>query len=161
MTEGSRLRRALDGLGSHAAVAGVLAFFALLTLLVTIQSQSDMLLWTGHHTVGVEDNGLVRYRVDGQNYTHVAKDPIASGTKVDIYYQASDPFTARVDSTAARVVDVAITAVPLMLALGVLALGVRRRRLMRAKPVAEKAFGAGLDPDFVQRQLDQLRRPPS
>jgi hypothetical protein len=158
--ERSRLRPTFDGLGGYAGAAGVLIFFALLTLLLTIQSQSDMLLWTGHHTIGVEDNGLVRYRVDGENYTHVAKDPIANGQQVDIYYKASDPFTARVDSTAARVVDIAVTAVPLALAAGVFWLGVRRRRRTRQATSDEDAFGTGLDSDFVARQLEQLRRPP-
>ncbi|HVV77488.1 MAG TPA: hypothetical protein VHC43_15800 [Mycobacteriales bacterium] len=161
MSARSRLSSAFDGLGPYAGIAAVLFVLALLMFLLIVQSQQDMLLWTGGRTVGTETNGLVRFRVDGQSYTFVPdQQSSADKPRVEVYYKKSDPFAARLDSTSVRVLDLSFTIAPLLVAAGVVGLGLRRRARGRTSPArAESAFGTGLDPDFVQRQLDQLRRP--
>jgi hypothetical protein len=161
VSAGTRLRGRFDGLGPYAGLAAALSIFALLTLLLTLQSRNDMLLWTGGHTTGVERGGVVRYQVDGDSYTHVSVSTPHEGAKVDVYYDRSDPFTARLDSLPARLADVGMTAVPLLLAVGVLALGDRRRSRIRKADTSAGSFGTGLDPDFVRRQLEARRRPPT
>ncbi|HVS67567.1 MAG TPA: DUF3592 domain-containing protein [Mycobacteriales bacterium] len=161
MSAGTRLSSALDGIGPYAGIAAALSIFALLSLLLTLQSRNDMLLWTGGHTIGVERGGVVRYQVDGEAYTHVPTSSPPEGARVDVYYDRSDPFTARLDSLPARLADVGMTGVPLVLGAGVLALGIRRRMRIRASDTAAGSFGTGLDPDFVRRQLAERRRPPT
>ncbi|HWC36793.1 MAG TPA: hypothetical protein VG650_18440 [Mycobacteriales bacterium] len=161
MSARSRLSSAFDGLGAHTGIATALVVFALLGFLLIIQSKQDTLLWTGRHAVGSETNGLVSFAVHGQRYTFVPNPNTSDNrSRVDVYYDKADPFTARLDSTWSRALDAAFVGFPLLLAGGVLGLGAWRRARRRTVPArADDAFGTGLDPDFVRRQLDQLRRP--
>ena len=63
----SRLAAALDGAGWAVGLAAVLFVFALLVVLLDLQSP-DAVLWTGHHVTGTEQGGIVSYRWQGQNY---------------------------------------------------------------------------------------------
>ena len=64
----ARLRNWFDGAGWYVGLAIALFVFALLAVLVGLQSQ-DRVLWTGQHVTGTEQNGVVYYKWQGQNYT--------------------------------------------------------------------------------------------
>jgi len=56
----ARVRGWYDGSGWFVAAAVVLIVFALLALLLGLQS-SDRMLWTGQQVVGTEHQGIVTY----------------------------------------------------------------------------------------------------
>jgi hypothetical protein len=153
-----RVRGFCDGLGAYLGVAAALLVFAVLGLLLVLQSPKDVLLWTGTRVIGNEQGGLVSYRWQGEAYTldvpGYGNDPY-----VVVYVDPSDPTNAERESRFVRGSDVALTVLPVTLALGVVALGAYRRRSTRRQD-AQRAdgFGTGLDPDFVRRQLEQIRR---
>jgi hypothetical protein len=156
-----RLSGAFDGLGRYVGLAVALVVLSLLMFLLVIQSRQDTLLWSGGHTIGAEHNGVVHYRVGGQPYSFVP-DPQSNAerARVDVYYDKADPFTARLDSDLTRALDATFVVLPLILAAVLLLVGARRRARRRRSTSRDQAgFGTGLDPDFVRRQLDQLRRP--
>ena len=152
-----RVRALSDGLGVYLGIAVALLVFALLGLLLVLQSPKDVLLWTGTRVVGTEQGGLVSYRWQGEAYT-LDVPGYGNAPHVVVYVDPSDPTNAERESLFIRVTDVALTVLPVSLALGVVALGVRRRRSTARADSAVDGFGTGLDPDFVRRQLEQLRR---
>ena len=64
----ARVREWYDGSGWFVGAAVVLVVFALLALLVGLQS-SDRVLWTGQQVVGTEQQGIVTYWWHGQSYS--------------------------------------------------------------------------------------------
>jgi hypothetical protein len=155
----ARIQAMTDGLGVYLGVAGVLIVFALFSFLLLIQSPHDTLLWTGTKVVGSERDGLVYYSWQGQTYT-LDVPGFGNAAHVDVYLKPSDPTDGERNSVLTRVTDIGFTIVPAGLGLAVVGLGAyRRRSRRRAEPAADQ-FGTGLDPDFVRRQLEQLRRPP-
>ena len=64
----TRIRRLFDGAGWFPGLAVVLFAFALLAVLLELQS-SDSVRWTGQRVTGTEIGGIVSYRWDGQTYS--------------------------------------------------------------------------------------------
>jgi hypothetical protein len=163
MTDGAigirgRVRAYSDGLGAYLGVAVALLVFAVLGLLLLLQSPKDVLLWTGTRVVGSEQGGLIYYTWHGESYT-LDVPGYGNAPHVVVYVDPSDPTNAERESLFIRVADGALTVLPAALAAGVVALGVYRRRSTRRQDATRAdGFGAGLDPDFVRRQLEQLRR---
>jgi hypothetical protein len=62
------MRRWFDGAGWFVGLAIALFVFALLAVLLELQSP-DLLLWTGHRVTGTEQGGIVSYRWHGQAYS--------------------------------------------------------------------------------------------
>lgn len=114
--------------------------------------------WTGTSVIGHEQHGLVYYSWRGESYT-LAVPGFGSKPRYAVVFDRSDPSNAERDSLATRIADIALVGGPLALATAALGWGLLRRRSMRAG-ARDPSFGRGLDPDFVQRQLEQLRRPP-
>jgi hypothetical protein len=151
-----RIRAACDGLGWYIGPAVVLLVFALLSFLLIAQSRTDRLLWTGAKVVGQERQGLVYYTYRGQTDT-LDVPGFRSARHYVVYVDKSDPSIAEAESTTTRVTDEMFILGPVILAAAMLALGVVRRRSQRNRPLEDYGFGQGLDPEFVRRQLDQLR----
>jgi hypothetical protein len=163
MTEGAtgirgRARALADGLGAYLGVAVALLIFAVLGLLLVLQSPKDVLLWTGTRVIGSEQGGLISYRWQGESYT-LDVPGYGNDPHVVVYVDPSDPTNARQDSLFVRGSDTALTVLPVTLAFGVVGFGAYRRRSARRQDARRAdGFGVGLDPDFVRRQLEQLRR---
>src|SRR5262245_3397586 len=100
----ARLRNWFDGAGWYVGLAIALFVFALLAVLVGLQSQ-DRVLWTGQHVTGTEQNGVVYYKWQGQNYTIEASGYGASKT-VSLYLDPGNPSSAVIDNVADRVAAV-------------------------------------------------------
>jgi hypothetical protein len=153
----SRLAAALDGAGWAVGLAAVLFVFALLVVLLDLQSP-DAVLWTGHRVTGTEQGGIVSYRWQGQNYS-LDVPGYGSSKAVAVYLNPGNPSNAMVNNLADRAAVGSLVGVPLIAGAGVLAIGLTRKRRWRRRQMrqATPQPGGGLDPDFVAEQLRQLR----
>ncbi|MGH3423527.1 MAG: hypothetical protein ACRDO8_02290 [Nocardioidaceae bacterium] len=144
-------------------VAIALVVAGILFVLVVAQSQSR-LYWTGQAVAGTNSGGIVYYKWHGEEFT--VDDPAttpAHATPVTVYVDPDDPghaLLARpvrwVDAGAVLIWFVAAAVLLIVSAL-------RRRQQERRRPASghsADAFGEGLDSDWVQRHLEQSRRPP-
>ncbi|MGN6475339.1 MAG: hypothetical protein ACTHK4_17040 [Mycobacteriales bacterium] len=157
----SRLREWAEGLGWYLGPAIALLTLALLFFLLLLQSPNDRLLWLGTKVDGKEFLGTVSYDWHGQSY-EIDVPGQATKSHVTVYVNASNPSQAILNSTTTRVIDGCVTLLPAAIGLCIAAAGVLRRRRHRLYATeAEVTFGTGLDPEFVARQLEQLRRPPT
>jgi hypothetical protein len=150
----AQLRRASDGLGWTIGPAVALLVFALFAFLFAVQSQTDRLIWTGAHVIGDERQGLVFYSYKGQNET-LDVHGTQTNHHYDLYVDRSEPNVAVPYSAIAQYGDILLVFGPVVLAAGVVTIGVTRRR--RQRRAAAAGFGKGLDDDFVQRKLGELR----
>lgn len=149
-----------DGAGWFVGVAVVLFVFALLVVLLEAQS-GDLVLWTGHRVVGIEQGGIVTYQWQGQNYS-IDVPGYGSADAVSVYLDPGNPTHAMAGNAVNRTVVALPFGVPAIAAVVLLALGLTRRyrwtrRQMRAL-TRPPGYGRGLDPEFVARHLRQLRR---
>src|SRR2546430_13675534 len=64
----ARIRALFDGAGWFPGLAAALFVFALLAVLLELQS-SDAVRWTGQHVTGTEIGGIVSYPGGGQNHS--------------------------------------------------------------------------------------------
>jgi hypothetical protein len=146
--------------------AAVLCFFGGLCFLLEIQSPS-FVQWHGIEVHGDTYRGVTTYWYDGVPYS-IDNPDVSAGdlhhlpTTVWLPYSDPDnPERAFIESPWDRWTDFALVtgwffaAVGLVMA-GMIRLWFRRRR------AAERtsAFGVGLDPELVQRLLDEGRRRP-
>jgi hypothetical protein len=154
----SRVRRAFDGLGGYIAALIVLLAISVMCLLLLLQSPSDKLLWTGTKVIGSERDGLDYYTWRGVPYT-LDVPGFASKPHVTLFLNPSSPEAAIADSTPRRVLDGLFIVGPLVLGAGVLGGGLLRRRSIRRGEDRPGGFGTGLDPDLVNRLLEQNRGP--
>jgi len=160
MQGGRGFRSRFDGLGAHVGAATVLVVLAALSLLLFLQSPRDRLLWTGQKVVGTERQGLVWYTWDGQSYS-LDVPGYRTIPQVTVYLDRSNPSDAVTNSLLTRAMDGLFLVVPLVLAGVIVMFGVRRVRRERAYiDQPDRKFGIGLDPEFVQRHLEENRRQP-
>ena len=146
----------LDGAGWSVGLAAALFAFALLFVLLDLQAPESV-LWTGHHVVATEQNGLATFRWQGQAYT-VDVPGFGSGNAVDIYFNPGDPSAAMADNVPDRVFAGLFVGVPVLAGVGVLLVGLsRKRRWDRRRGRTAASYGDGLDPEFVDRQLRARR----
>ena len=150
------LGKIFDGAGWSVGVAAALVLFALLGVGFVAQTP-EVVLWTGQHAVGTEQNGLVLFRWQGRDYS-VDMPGYGSSQAVSVYFEPGNPTDAMADNIGDRALAILLVAVPLLLAAAVLLAGLtRKRRWARQRSRAASAFGTGLDEDFVARQLQQRR----
>ena len=151
-----RLGAVLDGAGWSVGLAAALFVFALLYVVLDLQSP-EIVLWTGHHVVATEQQGLATFRWQGQAYT-VDVPGFGSGNKVDIYFSPGDPSGAMADNVPDRVFAGLLVGGPVIAGVAVLVAGLtRKRRWARRQRRQAASYGDGLDPDFVARQLKAHR----
>lgn len=152
----ARIRRLFDGAGWLPGLAAVLLVFALLAVLLDLQS-SDAVRWTGQHVTGTEIGGIVSYRWDGQTYSLDAAG-YGSAKAVSVYLDPADPSNAVLDDPFLRLVEGSLVVVPVAGGVVLLVLGVtRRRRWERRQLRVAPETGQVLDQDFVSRHLRELR----
>ena len=117
----ARVRKWFDGAGWFVGLAAVLFAFALLAVLIGLQS-TDSLRWTGQQVTGTEQQGLVYYRWQGQSYT-LDIPGYGSSRTVTVYLDPGDPSHAVVDNVFDRVVAVLLVGVPVAGGVALLAAG--------------------------------------
>ena len=128
----ARVRGWYDGSGWFVGAAVVLVVFALLALLVGLQS-SDRVLWTGQRVVGTEHQGIVTYWWHGQSYS-LDEPGFRSARTVSVYLNPADPSNAMVDSVLDRTVAGVLILGPVVAAVVLLVLGgTRNYRWFRQK----------------------------
>lgn len=139
------------------AVGIALAVVGVLFLLIEAQSPSK-LYWTGEAVVGHNRDGLVYYRVDGENYTVDDTRPVPPfNTPVTVYVDRHEPSQALIERPA-RWLDAAGVLMWFVLATGCLlwsALGPGVRKRRAAKAAAGERYGDGLDAEWVSRHLNR------
>ena len=134
-----RVRKWYDGAGGYVAGAVVLLVFALLALLVGLQSP-DRVLWTGQQVVGTEQHGIVTYWWHGQSYSLDAPG-FGSAKAVSVYLDPADPSQAMIDNIFDRVAAGLLILGPVVAALVLLVLGgTRNYRWFRRKLKLAREF---------------------
>jgi hypothetical protein len=152
----ARIRRLFDGAGWFPGLAAALFVFALLAVLLELQS-SDAVRWTGQHVTGTEIGGIVSYRWDGETYSLDAQG-YGSAKAVSVYLDPADPANAVLDNPFLRLVEGSLVAVPVAGGVGLLVAGLtRRRRWERRQLRVAPETGQVLDQEFVSRHLRELR----
>ena len=128
----ARVREWYDGSGWFVGAAVVLVVFALLALLVGLQS-SDRVLWTGQQVVGTEHQGIVTYWWHGQSYS-LDEPGFGSARAVSVYLDPADPSNAMLDSVFDRTMAGVLILGPVVAAVVLLVLGgTRNYRWFRQK----------------------------
>jgi hypothetical protein len=128
----ARVRKWYDGSGWFVAGAVVLMFFAVLALLLGLQSP-DRVLWTGQGVVGTEHQGIVYYSWHGQSYS-IDAPGMGSAKAINVYLDPADPSQAMIDNIPDRVVAGLLILGPAVAALVLLVLGgTRNYRWFRRK----------------------------
>lgn len=117
----ARVRNWFDGAGWFVGLAVALFVFALLAMLVGLQSP-DRLLWTGQQVTGTEQRGVIYYRWQGQSYTLDASG-YGSSQAVSVYLDPGDPSQAVVDNVFDRMAAVLLVGVPVAGGVALLAVG--------------------------------------
>ncbi len=156
----ARIRSWFDGAGWFVGLAAALFVFAL--LVVGLEAQlPESVLWTGHRVIGTEQGGIVRYRWDGQSYALDAPG-YGSSKAVSVYLNPGDPNSGMLDNTADRALVVLLVGGPAAGGVTLLAVGLTRKYRWRRRRLRQEASSGGhsLDPDFVARQLRELRGDP-
>ncbi len=131
------VRKCFDGAGWFVGGAVVLLVFALLAVLVELQSP-DRVLWTGQQVVGTEQGGIVTYRWDGQSYS-LDVPGYGSSKAVSVYLNPGDPSQAMADNVFDRVVAALLVLGPAAGAVVLLVIGGTRnyrwsrRKIKRAR----------------------------
>jgi hypothetical protein len=132
-----RVREGFDGAGWFVGLAAALFAFALLAVLLELQSP-DLVLWTGHRVTGTEQGGIVSYRWNGQQYSLTARG-YGSARDVGVYLHPDHPGDAMVDNLPDRILVASFIGAPAAGGLALLVAGVtrkprhRRRQLRRAR----------------------------
>ena len=132
-----RVREWFDGAGWFVGLAAVLFTFALLAVLLELQSP-DLVLWTGHRVAGVEQGGIVTYRWAGQQYSLNANG-YGSARDVGVYLDPANPANAMIENLPDRIVVISFIGVPVAGGLALLAAAATRkprhlrRQLRRAR----------------------------
>jgi hypothetical protein len=128
----ARVRKWYDGSGWFVAGAVALLVFAVLALLVGLQSP-DHVLWTGQQVTGTEHQGIVYYSWHGQSYSIDAPGN-GSAKAVSVYLDPADPSQAMIDNILDRVLAGLLILGPVVGALVLLVLGgTRNYRWFRQK----------------------------
>jgi hypothetical protein len=120
----ARVRRWFDGAGWFVGLAIALFVFALLAVLLELQSP-DLLLWTGHRVTGTEQGGIVSYRWHGQPYSLNASG-YGSSKSVSVYLDPANPGTAMVDNVADRALVASLVGGPVAGGVILLVVGLTR-----------------------------------
>ncbi len=123
---GPRVRSATP----FAVAAIVFLVFGLLGVLVELQSPS-LVYWTGEHTTGTNNGGLIYYSVDGQHYTIDAPGPPpAQPVPAEVFFKGNDPSQALPDKPV-RWFDATVVLSPFVAAAASLTIWARRRAKAR------------------------------
>lgn len=131
--------RLVGFLRPYALGAAVLLVFAVLCLLVQLQS-SSLILWTGDPVRGTDDGGIVYYTVKGEERTLDAPgDAPAQPEPVTVWTDPDDGSRDRLESAPVRWFDAALVLTPVVAAAAVLGLGVARRETRRRAAVRRQA----------------------
>ena len=152
----ARMGAMFDGAGWFVGPAVALFVFALLVVLLELQSP-DRVLWTGHRVVGTEQRGIVFYRWHGQNYS-LDVPGYGSSKAVSVYLDPGDPSQAMMDTAANRAPVVLLVGVPVAGGVELVAVGLGRGYRHKRRKMRPASYGDGLDPEFVARHLRELRR---
>jgi hypothetical protein len=133
----ARVRKWFDGAGGFVGGAVVLVVFALLAVLLGLQSP-DRVLWTGQQVIGTEQGGIVTYSWHGQSYS-LDVPGYGSSQAVSVYLNPGDPSQAIVDNVLDRVLAGLFVLGPAAGAVVLLVIGGtrnyrwQRRKLKRAR----------------------------
>lgn len=141
-----------QGMGAFPGLG--IAFLVLSIAFLGVAALSPTSLqWTGtpvHATYS--SDGAVRYTYHGSNYL-LADPTTATFHETTVFVDPSDPANAILDNPFDRVLDVVTIVGPLLLAVLMFAVGIRRRRRSRELRVvagADARTGRAMDDDLIK-----------
>ena len=117
----ARVRKWFNGAGWFVGLAIALFAFALLAVLIGLQSP-DSVLWTGQHVTGTEQNGLVYYQWQGQSYT-IDVTSNGSAKAIGVYLDPGNPSHAMINNVFDRATAILLIGVPVALGVALLIVG--------------------------------------
>ena len=115
------MREWFNGAGWFVGLAIALFAFALLAVLIGLQSP-DSVLWTGQHVTGTEQNGLVYYQWQGQSYT-IDVTGNGSAKAIGVYLDPGNPSHAMINNVFDRATAILLIGVPVAFGVALLIVG--------------------------------------
>jgi hypothetical protein len=158
-----RLRDMFSGTTPCSAVAVVFALVGVAFLGSVLLSPGGWQWWLDAKAVhGTERDGIVFYSYGGTSYTVDDVGSSRNGPRT-VYVIPSEPSNAALEEAPTQFLDWGMTAVPLVLAAGLVVVGLAKKRTAdrERRRQAPGAFGAGLGRGTLDRLLEEQRRPPA
>jgi hypothetical protein len=152
-------RRSLAHWLAHPSTLAAAAMLLVGVVVVLLQSSfPTWLFWTGDRVSGTNHEGLVYYRVDGEQYTVDDPRPVPPhDVPVTVYVDPGDPTNALLDRPGVWI-DAGFVVVWFAAAAGTLVVAAANRSRHRHRRAAAKpGFGEGLESDWVARHLEHNR----
>jgi len=158
----------LDGMRPFLVGAAVLLFFGFLVVLVELQSPS-FVQGDGIEVHGDTYAGVTTYTYDGEDYSIDNRDVSVEDLRhipTTVWLPRSEPTNpekAFIESAWDRWTDFVFLTmwffgIAVVLTIGLVRTHLRHRR--RDREALTTTFGTGLDPELVERLLEERRRPP-
>ena len=156
-----------DGMKPFFIGAAVLFVFGILVVLLQLQSAS-FVQWDGIKVHGDTYGGVTTYTYQGESFS-IDNTDVSADDKRHIpttvwlsRWHPDDPEQAFIESAIDRWTDFVFTTIWFFGAAAVVVIGLVRLQLRRRRgmTVPTDNFGTGLDPELVQRLVEERRRPP-
>lgn len=151
----ARVKAWFDGVGWFVGLATALFVFALLAMLLELQSPESV-FWTGREVTGTEQGGIITYHWQGQTYSLDAPG-YGSAKSVTVWLNPANPSDGRLNNPIDRIITVFLVGVPVLAGLGLLVAGFTRRYRWERRQLRQGLPPIGLDPEFSDRHLRDLR----
>jgi hypothetical protein len=151
----ARVKAWFDGAGWFVGGATALFVFALLAVLLELQSPQSV-FWTGREVTGTEQDGIITYRWHGQTYSLDAPG-YGSAKSVSVWLNPAGPTDGQLNNPIDRVISASLVGVPVLAGVALLGAGLTRKYRWERRQLHQGLPPAGLDPEFADRQLRHLR----
>lgn len=151
----ARVKAWFDGTGLFVGGAMALFVFALLAVLLELQSP-EWVFWTGRQVTGTEQGGIITYRWQGQTYSLDAPG-YGSAKSVSVWLNPAGPSDGHLNNPIDRVISASLVGVPVLAGVALLGAGLTRKYRWERRQLRQGLPPPGLDPEFADRHLRDLR----
>ena len=151
----ARVKAWFDGTGWFIGGATALFVFALLAMLLELQSP-EAVFWTGREVAGMEQGGIITYHWHGQAYS-LDTPGYGSAKSVTVWLNPANPSDGRLNNPIDRIISASLVDVPVLAGVAVLVAGFTRRYRWERRQLRQGLPPVGLDPEFADRHLRDLR----
>jgi len=149
------VRAWFDGAGWFVGLATALFVFALLAVLLELQSPESV-FWTGREVTGTEQGGIITYHWQGQTYS-LDGPGYGSAKSVSVWLSPANLSDGRLHNPIDRIISASLVGVPVLGGVGLLIAGFTRRYRWERRQLRQGLLPIGLDPEFADRHLSHLR----